>query len=157
MGLSTAAIGTGLAMISIVGMIVAYPSGVLVDRYGRKAVIVPSTIFSGGAMILFALASDYAWFLLACAVWALSGGIAAAAPTAYAADMAPEGMNAPAMSTYRMLADFGYVAGPLLLGSTADLISTEAALYLTAALVITAGTVFAVFAPESFQRGAKAT
>jgi MFS family permease len=141
LALSTAAIGTGLAMISIVGMLVAYPSGVLVDRFGRKAVIVPSTVFS-----------NYAWFMLACAVWALSSGIAAAAPAAYAADMAPEGMNAPAMSTYRMLADFGYVAGPLLLGSTADLISTEAALYLTASLVITAGVVFAFFAPESYRR-----
>lgn len=153
LGLTTAAIGTGLAMISIVGMIVAYPSGVLVDRFGRKAVIVPSTIFSGVAMILFALATGYGLFMVACIAWAFSSGIAAAAPAAYAADMAPEGMNAPAMSTYRMLADFGYVAGPLLLGTTADLVSTEVALYFTAGLVLVAGVVFAILAPESLQRG----
>jgi MFS family permease len=152
LGLSTASIGLGLAMISIIGMLVAYPSGVLVDRFGRKAVIVPSTIFSGAALVLFALSSNFAGFLLACAVWALSSGIAAAAPSAYAADSAPEGMNAPAMSTYRMLADFGYVAGPLILGTTADVVSTPAALYLTAALVVVAGAVFALLAPETYRR-----
>jgi MFS family permease len=150
-GLSSGQIGIGLAMISIVGLTLAYPSGVLVDRFGRKAVIVPSTILSGLALIAFALASSFGWFILACAVWAVSAGIAAAAPTAYAADMAPPGMNAPAMGMYRMLADFGYVAGPLLLGTAADLFSTEPALYATAGLVIAAGLAFAVLAPETYR------
>ena len=66
--------------------------------------------------------------------------------------MAPPGMNAPAMSMYRMLADFGYVAGPLLLGFAADVFATETALYATALLVIVAGAVFAWLAPESYRR-----
>jgi MFS family permease len=151
-GLTPGQIGIGLAMISLMGLILAYPSGVMVDRYGRKWVIVLSTVISGIALIAFAQATNFVWFIGACLMWAISSGVASAAPSAYAADMAPPGMNAPAMSMYRMLADFGYVAGPLLLGIAADLFATEAALYATAALVITAGAVFAWLAPESYHR-----
>ncbi len=151
-GLSAGQIGIGLAMISLMGLLLAYPSGVMVDRYGRKWVIVLSTVISGFSLIAFAQAPNFLWFIIACAMWATSSGIAAAAPSAYAADMAPAGMNAPAMSMYRMLADFGYVAGPLILGTTADFFATETALYATAALVIAAGAAFAWLAPESYRR-----
>jgi DHA1 family multidrug resistance protein-like MFS transporter len=153
LGLTPGQIGIGLAMISIVGLILAYPSGMLVDRFGRKVVIVPSTIFSGVALIAFAQAPGFAFFIVACALWAISSGIAASAPSAYAADMAPQGMNAQAMSMYRMLADFGYVAGPLTLGVAADLFSTEMALYGTAAFVVLAGIAFAWLAPETYRAG----
>ena len=42
--------------------------------------------------------------MAACIVWSIAGGIGGAAPSAYAADIAPPGMNAAAMSTFRMLA-----------------------------------------------------
>ncbi|HMM40719.1 MAG TPA: MFS transporter [Thermomicrobiales bacterium] len=153
-GLAAGQIGAGLAMISIMGLILAYPSGVLVDRFGRKMVIVPSTLLSGVALLAFAMASSFTTFIIACGAWACASGIAAAAPTAYAADMAPPGMTAQAMGTYRMLADFGYVAGPLGLGFAADIFSTEAALYGTAIMVVVAGIAFAILAPESYRRGA---
>jgi MFS family permease len=147
--LTSGQIGIGLAMISIVGLILAYPSGVLVDRFGRKAVIVPSTLISGIALVAFAFAGSFIAFIAACAMWACASGIASAAPSAYAADMAPPGMNAQAMGMYRMLADMGYVAGPLLLGAGADIFSTETSLYATAAMVVIAGIAFAIIAPES--------
>lgn len=153
LGLTPGQIGIGLAMISIVGLVLAYPSGILVDRLGRKAVIVPSTILSGAALVAFALAPNFVTFIGACALWAMSSGIAAAAPAAYAADMAPSGMNAQAMGMYRMLADFGYVAGPLSLGIAADLFATESALYATAGLVFVAGLAFAFLAPETYRAG----
>src|SRR5699024_3198729 len=38
MGLTPDQIGLGLGMISILGLVLVYPSGALVDAYGRKAV-----------------------------------------------------------------------------------------------------------------------
>ena len=156
LGLAPGRIGIGLALISIVGLVLAYPSGMLVDRFGRKSVIVPSTLISGGSMVMFGLAPNFLWFILACFAWAVATGIAGPAPAAYAADSAPPGMNASAMGMYRMLADTGYVAGPLLLGGAADILTTETALYITGALVIAAGIMFAVFAPETYRREHKA-
>ncbi len=154
-GLDPRQIGLGLSAVSIVSLLVAYPSGVLVDRFGRKAVIVPSTVLSGVAMTLFGLAPSYAWYLASCLVWALASGVSSAAPTAYAADVAPAGMNAAAMGTFRMLADAGYVIGPALLGWTADRAGIGASLYGTALLMLACGAAFAWLAPETYRGAAR--
>ena len=49
-------------------------------------------------------------------MWSVATGVGGAAPTAYAAGVAPSGMNAAAMSASRMVEDLGYVVGPIALG-----------------------------------------
>jgi DHA1 family multidrug resistance protein-like MFS transporter len=146
-------IGLGLAVASLVGLVVIYPSGVLVDRYGRKSVIVPATFLAGVSLLLFLFAPSYTWFLAGCVVWSLASGVGGAAPAAYAADVAPPGMNAAAMSAFRMLADLGYVVGPIALGLSTDLIGANATLGGTTVLLAATALLFARFAPESHQRG----
>jgi MFS family permease len=153
LGLGPDQIGLGLGMISVIGLGLAYPSGWLVDRFGRKIVIVPSTVISGISMVVFSIAPSYVWFLAGCFAWACATGISGASPAAYAADMAPTGMNAVAMSAYRMLADFGYVAGPLLIGVAADNFGPNAALIGTAVGLVAAALVFAFLAPETHRVG----
>jgi MFS family permease len=153
LALATDRIGFGLAIASVVGLGLAYPSGVLVDRYGRKAVIVPATILSGASLVLFVAAPSYAWFLVACTVWSVAMGVSGAAPAAYAADVAPSGMNAAAMSTYRGLADLGYVVGPIALGVVTDLLGADLALGTTAVLMAAVGLLFWRLAPETFRAG----
>ena len=150
-------IGLGLAVASLVGLVVIYPSGVLVDRYGRKSVIVPATFLAGVSLLLFLLAPSYAWFLAGCVAWSLASGVGGAAPAAYAADVAPPGMNAAAMSAFRMLADLGYVVGPIALGLSTDLLGAHATLGGTAVLLAVTALLFARFAPESHQRGDPST
>jgi DHA1 family multidrug resistance protein-like MFS transporter len=149
LSLTTGRIGFGLALASLVGFALVYPSGVLVDRFGRKSVIVPATLVSGVSLLLFLFAPSYAWFLAACVTWSVAVGISGAAPAAYAVDVAPSGMNAAAMSAYRMLADLGYVAGPISLGMAMDLFGANATLAATAALLAAVGLLFARYAPES--------
>lgn len=151
LGLEADRIGIGLALASLVGLALAYPSGALVDRYGRKAVIVPATILSGASMIMFPYAPSYAWFLLACVAWSVASGVSGAAPAAYAADVAPSGMNAAAMSMYRMLGDLGYVVGPIALGAATDLVGANTTLIATAALMVITAVVFARHAPETYR------
>jgi MFS family permease len=146
-------IGVGLGLASLVGLGLAYPAGVLVDRYGRKTVIVPATIMAGVSLVLFLLASSYAGYLVACVAWSVAVGIGGAAPAAYAADSAPRGMNAAAMSTYRMLSDLGYVVGPIALGLIADLLGAGTALLTAAALLTTVALLFAWRAPETYRSG----
>jgi DHA1 family multidrug resistance protein-like MFS transporter len=144
-------IGFGLALASVVGLALAYPAGVLVDRYGRKIIIVPATILSGVSLLLFLMAPTYAWFLVACAAWSVAMGISGAAPAAYAADTAPAGMNAAALGTYRMLSDLGYVVGPIALGLAADLAGANAALAATAIMLTAVALLFARLAPETYR------
>jgi MFS family permease len=149
LGLSVGAIGFALMVGSICGLLAAYPAGWLADRFGRKTVIVPATMMTGLSMLLFCAAPTYAWFLAACIVWGIASSVGGAAPAAYAADSAPPGMNAVAMSTFRMTADAGYVAGPLVLGLVADRQGPVTALLAGAGLLVLVGVAFAMLAPET--------
>jgi len=155
LSLSADRIGLGLALASLAGLAVVYPSGVLVDRYGRKFVIVPATFVSAVSLLLFLLAPSYAWFLAGCVAWSLAAGVSGAAPAAYAADVAPPGMNAAAMSAFRMLSDLGYVVGPIALGLATDVVGADATLGITALLLAGTALFFGRYAPESHRGAAR--
>jgi MFS family permease len=135
----------------VCGLLAAYPSGWLADRFGRKTVIVPATMMTGASMLLFCLAPNYGWFVAASVAWGVASSVGGSAPAAYAADSAPQGMNAAAMSSFRMVGDAGYVIGPLALGLVADLYGATVALLLGASLVIIVGALFAAVAPETYR------
>jgi DHA1 family multidrug resistance protein-like MFS transporter len=86
-------------------------------------------------------------------VWSLATGVSGPAPAAYAADVAPPGMNAAAMSAFRMLSDAGYVLGPLALGVITDIFGADAALATAAALLAAVAILFARYAPETYRMG----
>lgn len=151
-GLGADQIGIGLGMVSLIGLAFVYPSGLLVDRFGRKAIIVPSTILSSLGMILFGMSTTFEFYLLASIAWSTASGISGATPAAYAADIAPPGMTASAMGTFRAISDSGYVFGPLVLGALADATSSVTALQATAVALLLIGVLFALRAPESLQR-----
>lgn len=146
-------IGLGLSLVSLGGILLAYPSGVLVDRFGRKTVIVPATITAGLAAALFAVVPSFAWYLIACGGWSIALGVTSDAPGAYAADSAPPGMNAAVMSTYRMLSDAGYVLGPLALGLIADSFGAPSALAVAGSLLVISAVLFGRYAPEGYRPG----
>lgn len=154
LSLSAAQIGFGMALGSIVGLLITYPGGMLVDRYGRKAVIVPTTLISALSFVTFCFAPSYTWFLAASICWGAATALGGAAPAAYAADSAPAGMNAAAMSSYRMLSDLGYVVGPIGLGLVVDLFGVQPALLFSAGLLATVALAFSRYAPESYTRKA---
>ena len=151
LGLAPDQIGLGLSLVSLGALVLAYPSGALVDYFGRKAVIVPSTLIAGVSAVLFAITPSFGWYLFACGVWAFALGIASDAPGAYAADTAPPGMNAAVMSTYRMLSDGGYVLGPLVLGIVADAWGAPTALAVAGALLVASAVLFGRYAPEGYR------
>jgi MFS family permease len=155
-GLGADQIGFGLALASLIGLVLTYPSGVLVDRFGRKTVIVPAMLLNALSLGCFLVASSYLGYLAGCVVWGIAIGVTGPAPAAYAADMAPPGMNAAAMSAFRMMADAGYVLGPLVMGLVADLFGTDAALLGTAAMLVAVGLLFGQLAPETYRRSAPA-
>ena len=153
LGLSVAEIGFGLFLGAIAGLAAAYPGGMIADRFGRKAIIVPASTVTALSMVGFAYASDYTFFMAACIVWGIATSVGGSAPAAYAADNAPPGLNATTMSTFRMVGDVGYVAGPILLGAIADATDPSAALEIGAAMMAAAALAFAFGAPESWRGG----
>jgi MFS transporter, DHA1 family, multidrug resistance protein len=149
LGLSVAQIGFAMMIGSLCGFITAYPAGWLTDRFGRKPVIVPSTVLTGLSMVVFCYAPSYAWFIVAAIIWNIGASISSSAPAAYVVDQAPPGQNAAAMSSYRMTADLGYIVGPIGLGLLADLTSPATAIIAASVGLVLTGVLFGMLAPES--------
>jgi MFS family permease len=150
-GLDTASIGVAITSGNMLNLATITLAGVLVDRFGRKPVIVPSCLLSAAAFVGFAYALDYPSFVLSAVLWGIGSALGGSA-AAYAADQAPPGGNGVTMGIYRMLSDAGYVIGPALLGVVAAGAGAQAALLAAAAIAITAMIPFALLAPETRQR-----
>ena len=155
LGLGPGAIGGWLALGSMLGLAASYPAGALADRHGRKPIIVPSALLTALAFLVYFWAPSTLWFAIACVLWGVAAAVNGAAPAAYAADQAPPGMNAAAISGYRTISDIGYVVGPVLLGLLVDWQGAEAGLLAAAVLVGAVGLLFGRYAPEHWRAGAR--
>lgn len=156
-GLSASQLGYTLTAVSLLGIAMLYPSGVLADRFGRKRLIAPAMIIEGVALALFAGVGNYAPFVACAALWGFGSGISGPAPAAYVADLAPAALRGRVFGTFRSVSDAGYIVGPLLLGALIDRSGYAVPLLLTAALVTASGVLFWLLAPEFHQRAQVAT
>ena len=151
-GMSVGALGLIFTVISVLNLVAVPLAGTLADRWGRKAVIVPSALVTGVSLVMFALAGQM-WFLfLAAVVQGLATGFGGPAPAAYAADIAPERSRGFAMGLYRSYGDLGFVVGPPLMGWISDASTYAGALYFNTALVVVGALAFAAWAPETVRR-----
>lgn len=154
LGMSPGALGLVFAMMTVLNLLTLAPAGTMIDKLGRKAVIVPSALVTGAALVLFAVSGEVWMFVLAAVLHGAGSGIVGPAPAAYAADMAPAGMRGVTMGLYRTFGDAGFVIGPVLLGWLADLAGFGWALAFDAVVLVSIALLFAVFARETLRRPA---
>jgi MFS family permease len=140
-------VASGIALIHIPLLPLA---GSLADRYGRKAVIVPGTILTGITVAAFGLAPNRELFLAAVALYAVMGGIAGLAPSAYLADISPAHLRGMSIGLYRTVGDIAGFIGPIVVGYLAVIWTQGDSVVANGVLVSLVGCIFGVFARESY-------
>ena len=89
------------------------------------------------------------WFLiLTCIIWGIGTGISGPLPAAYLADITPRENYSKAMGLYRTISDFGFVAGPVILGWLADTRGYSFALLFNSFFLLLAVITFQILAKE---------
>jgi MFS family permease len=152
LGMSPGTLGLVFTMMTLLHLVVLAPAGTMIDKLGRKAVIVPSALVTGVALVLFAVSGNVWVFVFAGVIHGIGTGIVGPAPAAYAADIAPPGMRGINMGLYRTFGDAGFVIGPVLLGGLADVAGFGWALTFDAMIVVVFALLFGVFARETLRR-----
>lgn len=147
--LTPAQVGLAFTIASLINFGTVSSAGVLADRFGRKATIVPGAALVALSFALFALQTSYLVFIVAAVFWGIGSSLSSSPSSAYAADMAPSGANGMTMGIFRTLSDLGYVIGPLVIGILADGVGPVAALFCIAALFVVVATAFLIYAPET--------
>lgn len=150
--LSPGQLGLTFTLIAAFNLVTINWSGLLSDKYGRKAVIVPAAVLSGASLLAFPYCRTFAAFLMSGALMGVGTGMAGPAPAAYVADLARPGSYGLTMGIYRTFGDVGVSVGPILLGWIVDRFGYLPALWTNGLMFLVAGLAFGLFARETVAR-----
>ena len=160
LGLGGISIATAIALMSVAGLLVATPGGMLGDRIGRRRVIVSGLAAVAGGDLVFLLTNDLFSFLAAAALIGF-GDFFASSQTALLSEIVPGEHRTRVLSGYRFSADLGAFVGPVLLATVMDLANAQAAIVLAAAILLAASLAARFGVPASVDdrpgRGARPT
>jgi MFS family permease len=137
---STTSVVFGIA--GLVDTLTFYPSGKVMDRYGRLWIAVPSMAVLGLTQGLLPLTHGLVSLTVIAMLMGLGNGIGSGILMTLGADVAPPATRAQFLGGWRLCADSGSAAGPLVvsavaaLGSLAAGISTMGGVGLIAALAL---------------------
>ena len=110
-----------------VDMLLFYPGGAIMDRFGRVWVAVPSMVVLGLGFALLPFTSNPLGIGLVAALMGLGNGISAGIVLTLGADMAPAGERAQFLGGWRLCADLGNTLGPVLISVVTVLASLAVA------------------------------
>lgn len=134
LGLSEGQIGLAVTMLSVGEILILFVAGRAADKYGRRAVLVPSLAVAAvsTAMLGRIEATPLAYYPLMVALGAsiAAGGTAAGG---LLADSIPRSGSGAAVGVNQMAGDLGYLTSPSAIGAVADSSSYRTA-YLVGAL-----------------------
>lgn len=98
-------------------MLLFYPAGYVMDRFGRVWTAVPAMVGLGVGFLLLPLAHGVAAFTAAACFIGVSNGIGAGILMTLGADAAPPGQVSRFLGAWRLVADVGGAAGPAALSA----------------------------------------
>jgi MFS family permease len=121
-----------------VDMLLFYPGGAIMDRFGRVYVAVPSMIVLGLGFLLLPLTTGPTSVGLVAALMGLGNGISSGIVLTLGADASPSQDRAQFLGGWRLCSDLGNAAGPLVVSAVSAL-ATLAAAAVTMGLLTWAG------------------
>lgn len=112
--------GTTSLIIGITGAIdfaLFYVSGQIMDKYGRRAALVPTLVGLSVGIFALTLASNDFGFILVALVLSLANATGSGLVLTIGADLAPAGERNEFLAAFRLMIDSATAATPILLGA----------------------------------------
>jgi DHA1 family multidrug resistance protein-like MFS transporter len=134
----TAWVGIGFTIVAFFNAATLIPAGRLVDRRGRRPVMVSGCLLSGSSMALLALSPTLVGYIIAMVVFGVGSGLLDVAPAAVVGDVAGK-RGGTVVAGFQMAGDSGSVSGPIVAGWVADTWSYGAAFWVTTGILAGAG------------------
>ncbi|HJV15521.1 MAG TPA: MFS transporter [Propionibacteriaceae bacterium] len=142
-GVNAATTSVIFGISAAVDMLLFYPGGAIMDRFGRVYVAVPSMIVLGLGFLLLPLTSAATTVGLVAALMGLGNGISAGVVLTLGADASPSQDRAQFLAGWRLCSDLGNAAGPLVISAASALASLTLAA-VTMGLITWAGSAWLI-------------
>ena len=103
-------------------------------------------------MALIPLTGSFTALTIATSLIGFGNGLGSGTMMTLGADLAPREAMGEFLGVWRLIGDTGSLAGPLLVGSVADLLSLTPAILAIGAIGILAASILGFFVPETLQQ-----
>lgn len=117
-----------------IDMLLFYPAGKVMDKYGRLWLGVPAMILLGAAMATFPLTSSTGGLAVTAVLLGFANGWGSGIMMTIAADISPAEGRPQFLGAWRLLTDIGLGAGPLVLAAGAALGSLAVGVWAASAM-----------------------
>nr|WP_244954243.1 MFS transporter [Spelaeicoccus albus] len=131
-----------------VDMLLFYPAGKIMDKYGRAWVAVPSVVVLAVSLVIMQWTSNFAGLTAVALAMGVGNGIAAGLVMTLGTDVSPAADRAAFLGAWRLLADGGNAGGPLALSGIAAVLGLGGALAVVGAAGIASGWLLALWIPK---------
>ncbi|MGE4616326.1 MAG: MFS transporter, partial [Gammaproteobacteria bacterium] len=152
LGLETTVIGLVVSVSAIIDVALFYPAGMIMDRHGRRATAVPSSILFAAALAALSLANGFYSLLAVAIVLGVANGLSTGIVMTLGTDLAPAARRGEFLGLWRLLTDLGSAAGPLTVSLAVTLGSIQAAALCVGALGAAGSLVVYRFVEETLKR-----
>lgn len=147
-GLDAAEVGIVFTLSSAFDVLLFYPVGIVMDRYGRKWTGVPCLAVMAVSLALIPL-TDTAWSLIAVGVLSgLGNGLGSGINMTLGADFAPAGNRGEFLGVWRLVGDIGTASGPLVVSAITGAATLGIASVATGGVGVVGALIFAFLVPE---------
>lgn len=147
-GLTPAQTSLVFGIAGAVDMLLFYPSGWVMDRFGRVAVAVPSMVILGLGMAALPLTTSLLAVTLAATVLGIGNGIGSGLIMTLGADASPADARSQFLGGWRLMADLGRAAGPLALSAASAVLTLGASAVVLGAFALAGAGWLAVWVPQ---------
>jgi MFS family permease len=134
LGIDTAAIGLIYSLSMGLELVMFYPAGLIMDRWGRRWTAVPCVALLSLALVLLPLAGGFTGLLLVALLAGLGNGLGTGAVMTMGTDLAPLARRGEFLGVWRLISDVGLTGGPLIIGAFTTLGTLAAAAFAAAGI-----------------------
>lgn len=157
LGYSSTEVGSLFGLYGLVIGLMIAPTGVLMDKIGRKAVVIPSTYIAAFVFFAFPLVSQMLHLSALVVLVGIATGLALGTMATYTYDVIPENARGRLQATRRTIAEAGAIVGPIIAGIIADARDPGAAFWFFVPIQLISGLLITFLAKESLHRAKTAS
>ncbi|MFT4246009.1 MAG: MFS transporter [Micrococcaceae bacterium] len=130
-----------------IDMLLFYPAGKVMDRFGRRWVSIPAMLIMTVGFIIMPFTHSAGMLTIAALLLGFGNGVSSGLVMTLGADYSPAEGRAKFLGIWRFLQDFGSSAGPLIISGLTALISLGAGISSAGILGIVAASVLGYWTP----------
>jgi MFS family permease len=150
-GLDVAQIGLVTGISFATDALVFYPSGMIMDRFGRKWAAVPCSVILAASFFVLPFTQDIYSFMAVAALSGFGNGLGSGINMTLGADFSPDAGRGEFLGAWRVMADLGGVGGPVIISALTGLGSLALASVASGGIGLAGAAIMVFLVPETLR------